>query len=568
MKRVFYLFIILTIISCGNVSLETDPIVIKTVANGDVLKSGDYFNITFDKISDTVIVHPDTAAITISFNPGRDGITAEPLEYSIDLIDNPAPKFLITDDFIEGLYSMNVKVYEKEDLVSEFSSEFIVFNGELTGDVSNLYPYKDLYTNSKVILESSISASSYIDPYLVWSHDGVVFTQGYLSEGLDTVIWDTGESYGFIDIKLELYPYKLESINSTTYNFIDFSFAVNPITNQLFDSSFLSQYLKVLFFNGNYIDENNKTLSLTLHGEMKPLVLGNFFGMEINKETGFTSYDSIFKQRAEDGIFESSSLIMEIIPVSNTNGNILYAKHNGLISTVFSESGLLYHEFGSETQELKRVLIGTYNLGLPVNLIISFVKDSTGFTMHYYLNGQHVNMSDWDFANGLTEGGVPITSYITLGGSKDIPGFNSVLDLFMVYYQDSNGDNNIFNIGSLNSAEYILFEDFTSILVPENLIGVGLSNGETLEVEVDSVLSYPLAFDNIENFLLEIKGGDNIVVKLYNQDNYIEIPKNEETIIIDSLKYKGFIGFDILCKEKTFIDYIKLKKVEPLIENK
>ena len=51
--------------------------------------------------------------------------------------------FEITDDFEDGLYELFVDVYDKEDIVANYNSEFVVYSGELTGVITSLYPSKD-----------------------------------------------------------------------------------------------------------------------------------------------------------------------------------------------------------------------------------------------------------------------------------------------------------------------------------------------------------------------------------------------------------------------------------------
>ncbi len=527
MKRILILLISITIISCSNLSLETEPIIVNAVDHGKIFRTGDTFDISFNKSSDSVIVNPTRATVIIVYQNNNSleidntEITIEPKEYEIDLKETPNPQFRITSDLEQGLYSLLVTVYENDSIISEYESEFIVYSGELHGEVYSLSPSKDLYTNSMVILESKISHEDSIDPYLIWKFEDTVFHEGYLSEGADRVIWDTADRYGFMDIKLEMFPYRLNDILIESEKYVNFSFIINPIYKALFDDITLSPYSKAMYFNGNYIDELNKELEITQNLQMKPNILNNYYGMELGPDSWFTIDESIFPMDSETEETLSFSVIMDFMPILINNGSILKTSNNGNSMSLFVQDGVLKHSFGLTENETTTIDIKQISALTPIHLVISFIKFDGGYKLLYYSGGELLTESFWILNE--SESNLSVQSI----GSTTVGGFSSIIDSFEIYYNDLNDLNNIYpnhlkdRLGIRD--QYKILDGFNSLYNPVNLIGDGISDGEYLLMSENTTLDYTNILNPSEDYTVEITASieSNYILSIFNESGTV-----------------------------------------------
>ncbi|QEN04517.1 hypothetical protein EW093_07320 [Thiospirochaeta perfilievii] len=516
------------ITSCSNISLETDPIIVKTIRNGEVLSEGDTFDITFLKSSDSVLVNPTSAKIEISYNNSRslgdnEFQDVDPINFDLDFIQNEevSPTFKISSDFKNGLYSLFVNIYEDDEIISSFNSQFIVYSGELRGDVVGIFPNKNLYSKSVAILESKIHHDISIDPYLVWKLDGTIIKEGYLSQGVNKLLWDTEELYGFIDISLDLLPYKLDDVTHPSRNSVNFSFIVNPLYKSLYSEADLSPYYKSLFFNGNYYDELNKDLYIENYGEKLPNYVDRFYGMTTGPSRGFKSNDSIFPVDKVSGDLLNFSVILDFMPLLPDDGNIFTTQYKNLINRLYIENGSILHSFGY-TDDISSEILGIVDINDPQHLVISFIRSPNGYKVLYYLDGELIRESFWEFS--LTELNDGVFDSFIFGGDMDFSGASTLVDTFNVYYLDEQANNNIYPDNYSDSIpekeSYIVLEGFNSVTLPQNFSGNGSIDGEILSMAAGSILSFSeILFDDIDSKInIKVLGDSRYTLALYNDD--------------------------------------------------
>lgn len=584
MKACLFLFLAVFIVSCGNLSLETDPIVVSGIDDGRVLSAGDFFNISFNKSSKSVIVNPTSADVEIIYQgDSRGDILVEPILFSIDILDTPNPRFQITPDFKDGLYTINVVVYEHDSILSEYKSEFIVYSGLLSGDVSTLYPLENIYPDSKIILESNVHYDDNIDPYLVWSFDGEVFEEGYLSEGINFIIWDTAGRYGFMDINLDLYPYKLGNVRVGSDRTVDFSFVVNPLDSELYDPILMEHYYKSLFFNGNYIDEVDKYRDIISSQEMNPKVVNNFFGMESGGNLGFITYDSAIPVDPATGYVESFSLILDFQLLRLDNGSLLKNNHGDLSFSLYLEDGVLKHSFvvGDELPVIVDIMEGVTDDS--IGIVITFVRVADGYNIFYYVNGNLETRSQWVFFEDELE--LELNYSFEVGGSENTVGFSGIIDKIQVYYRDNYCLNNIYPDNLVDSFDgyrvFDLIDGFNSIHNPQNLFGDGVSNGEILEMGSGSYLTYQNILPLDKDYMLNISGGysDNYILRIYDDSlepfewdlsGYSVIKRKGDLLFINNEMIEGWSGdrnsFSIISPNTVSLDYVTLETMDRVVE--
>lgn len=581
MKQFSFILFLLLIFSCENLSLETDSIVVKAIDNGTVLASGDSFDISFSKTRESVIVSPTSANVIITYNTDYKNfeselLTVEPIEFSIDIQDNPNPQLQITDDFVEGLYDIEIIVYENDSIITEYSSKFIVYSGVLSGEISALYPLDNIYTDSKIILESKIIYDDYIDPYLVWTINGESISEGYLSEGYNSIIWDTEQRYGFMDIHLNLFPYKiLDSIDSDSV--VDFSFIVNPLDKNLYDGKLLSHYKKLLYFNGNYIDEADRFLSSYNYEDPSPLIYDKYYGMEIGSDLGFITSDSIFPDLSEEGLLKNFSLIIDFFPLDSEDGYLIKTSNGSLNSDLYVENGSLQYSYGFENV----IELGTLDINTATKVVISYVVSENGYNIFYYYNGELINSSDWEIINDDKES-VEESSF-QVGGSSDIIGFSAILSNISVYVVDDYGFNNIYpdNLkDEVGNSTYKIINGFNSVYTPNNFYGEGSSNGELLFMESLSYLSYIDTLPLNSDYEIIIQGEGDFLLGFNNDYDAYEynilgeciVKKRGNNLFINDFMIEDWdntkSSFSITAQEQGSLDYVIVESMERVFESK
>lgn len=588
MKGFIIFLLIISALSCSNLSLETDSIIVEVLNNGHVLSTGDFFDITFRKSSESVVVQPTSADVTIEYITDESsfksiGSVVEPLEVYIDILETPNPQFQITSDFQEGLYSIDVTVFENDDVISEYNSEFIVYSGILSGEVSTVYPLDNIYTDSKVILESQIIHDDYIDPYLIWSIDDEIISEGYLSDGYNSIIWDTEQRYGFMDINLNLFPYKLNDVTSSSENVVDFSFVINPLDSDLYNAELLSRYSKLLYFNGNYIDEIDRYLHIDKYGDPSPKLFNLFYGMEIGEELGFITYDSIIPVDVETGLLMSFSMIIDIQPLGLVGGSIFNNNHGDLISNLFIEDGIIKHRFSSNGVDFEIVEIVEVNLESSSNIVVSFVKISEGYNLFYYIDGELITTGLWLIPESYISDEQSDNYSFEVGGSTQTIGFSAIIDNIKIYNKDSSGNNNVYsdlNSDFLGHDSYVLVDGFNSIYNPLNFVGTGFSDGETLTMGSGSHITYQdiLPIDKDYIFTIECESSQYILRIFADEENSYEellsgdvsIKKRGTNLFVDDKMIELWDNnrndFTITAVDITTLDALTIVSMDRIIE--
>lgn len=505
MKSIALLALSLLIISCSNVALETEPIKIESVESGRIMSVGEIFNISIDKKRGTSLVNPTHCSINVIpvDSESRMLKESEVLEFFIDLKENPNPQFKISDSFNNGLYSLNIEVYEEEELISEDSVEFIVYSDTIDVNVSALHPSKGLYTDSKVILKSDIILNSEIDPYLIWRFKDEIISKGYLSNGTDELLWDSEDNVGFNDIRVDIYPYKLTDIKTLSSFFTNFSLLVNPRSKNLHSSDAVEGFKKYLLFNGNYIDEINKDLNIVTVGEVEPVIVENFYGLRIGENSSFKTDDSLFS--VTDDSFGNFSVLLDLLFEEESDNPIIVNKHGNLTFKLYYNKGSLTNVLYNEETVLGRVEIGSIDQLVPLRICISFIKTDYGFRSYYYLNGELKASEELYIDEALME------EYKSDSRSFELSGGSLIWDSFKVYSKANNiYSDNLLDFYRINEKKSPMFiEGFNSVTLPYGFIGDGSVDGEILNMSTGSKLVYNELLPTDSDFILEIKPKDN-----------------------------------------------------------
>lgn len=507
MVRYILILLLLVFSSCSNLTLEKDQLEIKALSDGSQLTVGDSFVVSIDnKSSDVVPTKMDIKIVNID-TKSRNISDIEPIITTLDLTKFSEAELIIDKDFTDGLYQMEVTVSDNIDIVKVEKIEFSVFSGQILKEVIGVLPSKGLYTNSKVLLQSKILSND-VDPYLIWSYDDEIIEEGYLSKGLDSIIWDTEQYLGFNEIKLELFPYKFTNY-TTSKDYILFSTVVNNLENDLFDQE---NYYSTYLFNGNYIDEEDKLLTVETIGETIPKVEEGFYGLQFNSQTGFSAPKSFIPYNRSNILH--NSLVIELYHLNSDNGNIIVDSLNGLETSLYVKNKEV--RFKLVNQEIEILDLNLYYLDKNRNnkIVISTVVNDENFTFLFYVNGYLVDRRDVKLS--LDVSNATQTGSLAIGGLEG-DGAEFIMDSLMVYYKEilEEERNNIYqDVFYDKYGEYTLGSGFNSLFVPDEVKGVASIDGEILTLEKDSSIDLYNYLGDLENYTLDIEfasaGGYNL----------------------------------------------------------
>lgn len=542
MVRCILIFLLLLVFSsCSNLTLEKDPLEIKAISDGSQLTVGDSVIISIDNNSSDVIPTQMIIKITNIDATSREISNIEPIVSTLDLTEFTEAKLIINKDFADGLYLMEISVSDDIEVVKEEKIEFSVFSGQILKEVVGVLPSKGLYTDSKVLLQSKVTSND-VDPYLIWTYDDEIIKQGYLSGGLDSIVWDSEDFLGFNEIKLELLPYKFTNY-SPSNDFILFSTVVNDIDSDLFD---LENYYRVFLFNGNYIDEEDKSLTFETFGEITPRVEEGYYGLLFNSQTGFTSNKSYMPYN-ENGIL-SNSLILELHHLNYDDGNIFIDSFNDIDISLYVKDKEV--RFNVTNKDIESLDLSLYYLDKNNSnkIVISAVVNNNEVTFLFYVNGYLVDRRDLMINPFVFESVDP--GSLRIGGLEN-DNAEFIIDSLKVYFKDilEEERNNIYSEVFYDKyGEYTLGSGFNSLYVPDEVVGHAAIDGEILALEKDSSIDLSKYLGDLENYTLHMElkesGGysfsfltDDVpqTVKLVSS---LDLKRRGSDIFINGDKYK------------------------------
>lgn len=508
-------FMLLTFLSCSNLTLQEDTLDINTIQEGAQFRSGDSINIEIDN---TGASQPRTMDIEVVYIDNYSRAISDDfyLSDSIDLNEYPNAQLYIDETFPEGLYKLYVTVLDSDEVVIDSDEkEFSVYSGSIYSSVSSILPTNGVYTDSKVLLISDI-VSNNIDPFIIWSYDSEIISQGYLSEGYNTIVWNSSDNLGFNEVKMEVYPYRFSSyIESQDFNL--FSTVVSSREMDLFESD---NYYRAFLFNGNLLDEMNKNTPVTTYGDFTPMAMDSFYGLEFNSGSGFISNSSLIPSK--NGSYENFSLVVDIVHNGLEDSIILEDEIDGLVSRLFNEDGDVYYTLEDSSSEVGRIKLYPIGLNSPEKIVISYLFNSDETVVYGYSSGVLFDQFSFPTPTPLGESGS-----LTLGDLDERGDSSFTIDSLMVYYRDNLGENNIYvnHFSDRSSSLGIIGDGFYSMTKPVNVNGNWNSNGEVLFLNPDSTIDLSYYIEGFTNYTLEME--------LYSSSNYQLLSRDDPDIIFD-----------------------------------
>lgn len=404
--------IALLVASCGESSLlvpeleQESPTEIQTIEDGSLVSSGDSIPIAVDRSPETdadrleVVLESGTGEVLGTKTIGQDELESGE-ELSIAVPELPA-----------GTYRLVLTLFNGQSEVRSERRTFFVSGDELRIDSVSTYP-ASFFPDSTGLARTSIDAPGTSDPYLRWSIQGNVVSEGYLSDGLDEVEVNAPAEEGVYELQLELFP-----AGPTEDVTLEFSSTISQTTELVVrrtvepgpnDLSPQESYYALFHFMGNTRDVGARPelmsrpeTRLAMIGAPRPDIRQDVFGYYLNGSAGFQVNDVLVPFR--DDRPTPFSLNFRLVPDEVTERATLLrsvAENDSfrLVLSARSGGGMeleLGYGTSSHTFESPRPLL---NAGTPTNLSISVVPQGSGVTVVWYRDGGFVGAESREFSS-------------------------------------------------------------------------------------------------------------------------------------------------------------------------
>jgi hypothetical protein len=126
------------------------------------------------------------------------------------------PYFPLSEDIEMGMYSLVFDVLGKKGTLSHSALDFYCLgSAEFNpNDISVYLPGESgsglIPAGTRIMLETNLDFDSKFDPYVIWYDGKKIISEGMVSDGAGSILWDVPEQAGFYSVRLEIFPFKLD----------------------------------------------------------------------------------------------------------------------------------------------------------------------------------------------------------------------------------------------------------------------------------------------------------------------------------------------------------------------
>jgi len=136
------------------------------------------------------------------------GNEASALSFPVDGTAVTAPPVTLPEGLADGYYQLNVSLRDSGGkLLSSYSAVILVFSGSLPAPRLAAYP-GELVTGGTTLLKLEAYDLKGLDPWVRWSLDGTLLSEGFISDHADRIPWRTPAANGVYIARAELFPFK------------------------------------------------------------------------------------------------------------------------------------------------------------------------------------------------------------------------------------------------------------------------------------------------------------------------------------------------------------------------
>jgi hypothetical protein len=421
-KLAISFIIIIFLLSCSDVSdflFETDQnIQVRSVNNGSVYQGGDSFPLTI--FHDREIT-PDSFSVSIFDSHG--------ISWGETVVEIPASEgeyitsLIIPDELPQGKYIFHIRVFESSREIA--FREVILFKTDKEYAIEQLFSLPhETEAGKDVLIQAEVQSPDGTDPFLRWTLDGQVLKEGFLSLGLETLHWLSGEENGLYVIQLEVFPeYCDSSYTSSVKSSIEI--VVNDLA--ILNAHNLSpdrDYSLLFHFAGDFESSGTSDLAIEKNGSLKFHSVGDSLGYVFSEESGLKVSGRILP--VASGEITPFSISGRVAFGESFSGGDLLIVNSGIDSVLSLAVDDLGYLFCTINETESKSLFPIHKV---TDFTVSFIPGDKGLTVRWFYDGFYGGS---DFLN--TEF-VYAEVYQTalLGGHEGNPGANVFIDELGVY---------------------------------------------------------------------------------------------------------------------------------------
>ena len=409
---------------------EGGDVVVKTVPEGGIVLEGETLPLAVNY--DETVITADRLEVLLL---GPDGtVLAEDTLEGAELERNQLPDLALPDGLEPDLYSLRFTLVTVEgDKV--FTDEVPFFFVQGNYDIVSIASYPPVVKpGSQSLVHAELKVPPGSNPYLRWTVEGTVQSEGYLQDGMDILEWESSSRTGVYPITLELFP--LGPAKGISFQFssslkmnteVYISDSVRTGKYELYPET---SYAPLFHFRGNYNDVTGKH-ELSPQGDMSLAFRENLFGYYLNGESWFTLSSSVFPlQEARPAPF---SLVARILPEELQKNRTIFTGSTEGFSLRLGTDNLGQLTASIETGGGTGVFTArglVLEEGQECFLVFSLRPVEEGLEIHWFLNGESapVGILPLDELPLISEKGST-----RIGGSNGEKGFTGIIDEFGVY---------------------------------------------------------------------------------------------------------------------------------------
>jgi len=460
-------FVVLTVLSfsffsCNDVSeflFETDQSVkIRTVDSGAIFLGGESFNLAI--LSGQTAV-PEKYTVTIiddaGFNWGETLVEIEDMEdvYSSSLV--------VPQNLPPGKYFFHIRVFENDIEIAV--EEIVLFKTDHEYGINELISLpQETIVGKDVFIQASLLSPPEVDPFLRWSLDGELLQEGFLSEGLHSLHWTSGDKAGLYRIRLDIFPQRvptglLSSVSESVVIIVSEK-AIAGVGMLQPDEDYTLLY----HFAGDLSPEKPELYIHSFTGEVGAQPYGNSFLYSIGENSGLSASGPILP-RSKGRLTPFSINARFSLSAIDSIGNILSLEDSEGFSLTLSaaEGGFLKLTEGS-AESLSRI---PFPYDVITDLTIHVIPHEDEMEIRWFFNGLPAGEEVWDRRPfPLSE-----EQRSLVGGNEAVKGAGLVLDELGIFTGSD-------DISSVDASHYerILREELGRDLVQANGFD-GLNSG-------------------------------------------------------------------------------------------
>jgi hypothetical protein len=403
--RFIVLFSLLPVLSCTKVSLFNSPletdheIEVRSLPEGGLLIPGESVSfIIHSPLEDSEALNLEIVLSTAG------GVEIWNTQIASPLLNEDLE--LLLPDLETGQYRLNFIITQEEGSSNEKGFDFFYAVGEYKILGIRSYPPTP-YPSSETILKADLIYPTGSDPYLRWRQDGEILAAGFLSGGMDNIIWSAPDEAGVYTLEVELFPAQPSGgSNENLFSSVSMTASLYVSTQQILSDNDLSpesSYFSLFHFNGALRDfgvqgktENpDKNLFLELFGTPVFTQQGDHFGYRLTPGSGLRYPRGILP--LTEGRLAPFTLTLAIVPENENAEKTLLSSGDAEQGFVFS---LLLDKDGQILAVLEsrgeRYLIPSGIAGLRLGeesfISLSVLPGEQDLTASWYLNGLPVSV--------------------------------------------------------------------------------------------------------------------------------------------------------------------------------